>query len=434
MLLGLIRLMSPGGADTRKEKANQMTGAMNSAIAGLKTHMDKLSVIGNNVANVNTVGYKAQRTVFQDSMYTMYSNGSDGTAVKGGKNPSQIGYGSMISTIDLNMTGGIFTPGKPLDTMINGDGYFMVGDKNLANNINAADPNSFKSLSLSRVGNFKFDSDGYLTDGAGNTVYGFLTVGTDPEGNPIVSDQLVPIRLPRVEKVAVDPKDGKTEIPVNPGMVEGKDFIYANKVRYPVAAEVNGKPATDAQLMGKVDNVKLDDYWPANPNGGPIDKSGTNPLPIAELDAIAIDEKSGRISGTTSGGEVITIGYLAVGRVTNNEGLTHTDGPYFRCGDGAGDLQVAMIGGSNEKLKTPGNGKFNTVNGSLLAAGQTASRKAEIISAGKTKFQTGGLEGSNADLAVEIAEMIKTQRGYQANSRIITVTDSMLEELVNMKR
>ncbi len=411
-----------------------MTGAMNAAIAGMKTHMDKLNVIGNNVANVNTVGYKAQRTIFQDSMYTMYRNGSNGSATKGGRNPAQIGYGSTVSTIDLNMTGGIFTPGRPLDTMIVGDGYYLVGDKNLADTINASDPNSFKSLTLSRVGNFKIDSEGYLTDGAGNAIYGFLTVGTDVEGNPIVSDQLVPIRMPRVEKVAVDPKDGKTEIEIKPNMTEGKDFIYANKVRYPVAAEVNGKPATNEQLLGNVTDVKLDDYWPANPNGGPVDKSGTNPLPYANLDSLSIDETTGRISGTAENGEVITVGYLGIGRVTNNEGLTHTDGPYFKCGDGAGDLQVSVLGEANKKLKTPGNNKFDTVNGSMLAPGETASRKSEIGGGGKTKLQTGGLEGSNADLAVEIAEMIKTQRGYQANTRIITVTDTMLEELVNIKR
>ncbi len=411
-----------------------MTGAMNAAIAGMKTHMDKLNVIGNNVANVNTVGYKAQRTVFQDSMYTMYSNGSNGTAVKGGKNPSQIGYGSSISTIDLNMTGGIFTPGKPLDTMINGDGYFLMGDKDLAGKIDASDPNSFKALSLSRVGNFKIDSDGYLTDGAGNTVYGFLTVGTDVEGNPIVSDQLVPIRMPRIEKVPVDPKDGKTEITPKPGDKEGVDFIYANKVRYPVAAEVAGKPATNEQLLGTVDHVRLDDYWPANPANpnAPIDKTGVNPLPFANLSSISIDETSGRISGMLENGEFVTIGFLAIGKVTNNEGLTHKEGPYFQCGDGAGDLQISMLGGVNEKLKTPGNGKLDTVNNSMLN-GKTASRKSQIVGT-KTKLQTGGLEGSNADLAVEIAEMIKTQRGYQANTRIITVTDTMLEELVNIKR
>lgn len=414
-----------------------MTGAMNAAIAGMKTHMDKLNVIGNNVANVNTIGYKAQRTIFQDSMYTMYSNGSNGTAIKGGKNPAQIGYGSTVSTIDLNMTGGIFTPGKPMDTMIVGDGYFLIGDKNVAETIDASNPNSFKSLSLSRVGNFKIDSDGYLTDGAGNTVYGFLTVGTDVEGNPIVSDQLVPIRMPRIEKVPVDPKDGKTEVTIKPGDKEGEQYIYANKVRYPVAAEVAGKPATNEQLLGTVNNVRLDDYWPADPAkpNAPIDKSGTNPLPYAQLDSISIDSSSGRISGIVQEtGETITVGYLAIGRVTNNEGLTHTEGPYFKCGDGAGDLSISMLGGSNDKLKTPGNGKLDTVNGSMLEPGKTASRKSEIGGGGKTKLQTGGLEGSNADLAVEIAEMIKTQRGYQANTRIITVTDSMLEELVNIKR
>ena len=88
-----------------------MTGAMYAAIAGLKTHMSKLNVIGNNIANVNTNGYKSQRTIFKDAMYTMYSSGSDGTTTTGGKNPSQIGYGSQISSIDLNMSTGSYAPG-----------------------------------------------------------------------------------------------------------------------------------------------------------------------------------------------------------------------------------------------------------------------------------------------------------------------------------
>ncbi|MEI3363575.1 MAG: flagellar basal body protein [Oscillospiraceae bacterium] len=66
--------------------------------------MNKLSVIGNNIANVNTNGYKTQRTVFRDALYTMYSGGSDGTATVGSKNPAQIGYGSQVASIDLNMT------------------------------------------------------------------------------------------------------------------------------------------------------------------------------------------------------------------------------------------------------------------------------------------------------------------------------------------
>ena len=81
-----------------------MTGSMYASIAGLRTHMQKLSVIGNNVANVNTEGYKKQRTVFRDSVYSMYTSGSNGTEVIGGINPSQIGYGSRVGSIDLNMS------------------------------------------------------------------------------------------------------------------------------------------------------------------------------------------------------------------------------------------------------------------------------------------------------------------------------------------
>ena len=77
-----------------------MTGAMSSAIAGLKAHMDKLNVIGNNVANVNTVGYKPGRVLFMDSIYTTMTTGSNGTTTVGGRNPSQIGYGASIGSID----------------------------------------------------------------------------------------------------------------------------------------------------------------------------------------------------------------------------------------------------------------------------------------------------------------------------------------------
>ena len=99
----------------------------------------------------------------------------------------------------------------------------------------------------------------------------------------------------------------------------------------------------------------------------------------------------------------------------------------------------AMLGGIGGTLKTVGGGTLEHVNGSLAPVDANGdpvdlSDKAIIGSAGTTKLYTGGLETSNVDLATEISEMITTQRGYQANTRIVTVTDSMLEELVNMKR
>ena len=107
-----------------------MTGAMYAAIGGLKAHMTKLNVIGNNVANVNTVGYKAQRMTFRESIYTTSKSGSNGGVTMGGNNPSQIGYGCSVGSIDLNMSPSTYSPtGVGLDCMLTGEGFFMVGDK-----------------------------------------------------------------------------------------------------------------------------------------------------------------------------------------------------------------------------------------------------------------------------------------------------------------
>lgn len=402
-----------------------MTGAMYAAIAGLKTHMSKMNVIGNNIANVNTNGYKTQRTVFRDSLYTMYSSGSDGTASTGGKNPAQIGYGSQVASIDLNMTTGTYAPGNPMDCMLYGDGFFLVGSKDVASVVDAQDPSSFKSLTLTRVGDFKFGPDGYLVDGKGNCVYGFMNTGTDMNGDPIVSDQLVAIRLPRVEKAIINSQTGLEDQNVTEQddgtLPEGYEYSYV--VRYPVATEGDADDRTA---------IRLDDYWPVDADGNRV-AGDTNPLTFASLDSISIDEKSGKISGTVKDtDQIITIGYLAIGNVTNPDGVTHEGESYYSCGAGAGDLQISMLGGMATELG------ITHVNGSLANLDPDAdvelSRKAEIGSAGATTLYTGGLEGSNVDLATEISEMITTQRGYQANTRIITVTDTMLEELVNMKR
>jgi flagellar hook protein FlgE len=105
-------------------------------------------------------------------------------------------------------------------------------------------------------------------------------------------------------------------------------------------------------------------------------------------------------------GEIYTVGYIALAKVTNPNGVTHIDGRYYQAQDGAGEIRVTSV--------------KEAVSG--------------IESAGDTKLITGGLESSGTDLATEITNMITVQRGYQANTRIVTVTDSMLEELVNMKR
>ena len=415
---------------------------MYAAIAGLKTHMNKMNVIGNNIANINTTAYKSQRTIFKDAMYTMYSNGSDGTEITGGTNPAQIGYGSMISSIDLNMGTGNYTPGISTDCMIYGDGSFLVGNKTTVNSLSPLDPNSTKGLTLTRVGDFSFKADGYLSDGSGNVVYGFLNTGVDPEtGDPIVSDQLVPIRLPRMETVYMQ----GDEIIDRADYEEAKANVLTDEDRVLFEAEYSVKyevryPEVEQDEDGNAG--RLTDYMARDAQGeltGEI-------LPFTQLDSVTINAETGAITGTTKDtDQLITIGYIAIGNVTNPNGITHSEGFYYTAGDGAGDLQVSLLGGVASDLG------IEYVNGSLYNKAvqdfnETASDdeqidedakqsdKLRIGSAGGTNLMTGGLEGSNVDLASEISEMITTQRGYQANTRIITVTDAMLEELVNIKR
>lgn len=388
-----------------------MTGAMNAAIAGLKAHMNKLNVIGNNIANVNTYGYKPGRVVFQDSLYTTMTAGSDGNPTTGGINPSQIGYGVQIGSIDLDMAAGDYSPtGRALDTYIDGDGFFLVGGKDTANVISPDDPESMKSLTLTRVGTFGFDPDGYLVDNNGNCVYGFRCIGyqTNADGSkePVFSDQLVPLRLPGYgEKANADP-DAETEY----------------EVKWP----------TD----GRIDTTgKFNPDTPANRLEEATDAAG-DVYDRVVLDGISIDPGTGAITGTVKDSdETITIGYIGLGVVDNPNGVTHQSGPYYKAEGGAGGLNVTTIGGIGETVG------IDHVNGSL--AGNTdypdldpdaLPDSMRVGSSGTTELITGGLEMSKTDLSTEITEMITTQRGYQANTRIVTVTDSMLEELVNMKR
>ena len=416
---------------------------MYASVAGLRAHMQKLSVIGNNVANVNTQGYKKQRTVFRDSVYSMYSGGSNGSTSVGGMNPSQLGYGSKIGSIDLNMSSASYNPGNPMDCALVGDGFFLVGTKDVENSTNpdVYDANfsaeNFKSLNLTRVGDFKFGPDNYLVDSKGNVVYGFMTTSetetvTGADGKPVVrqkvSDQLVPIRLPRWDENH-NIKYARTDIdPTNDTPVGGAD---------------GGADAAKAAQKLVDDKPKYN----VENNGGANDPDAPKveeEYEFAQLDSISIDSKTGCISGTSKeDGKPVIIGYLAIGSVTNPNGVTHIGNSYYKCQEGAGSLNISMLGNVQKDLWQ---GRPASVGYSRLEAnpdgGAGGADGADTVEplpgtdivGGSTEMMVGFLEGPNVDLAEEISELITTQRGYQANTRIITVTDSMLEELVNMKR
>ena len=107
-----------------------MMRAMYSGVSGLKVHQTRMDVIGNNIANVNTVGYKAQRVSFSDLFYqtSQIATGPSETGLTGGSNAMQVGLGAGVAQITTNITdrGGAQSTGNALDVMINGDSFFIV--------------------------------------------------------------------------------------------------------------------------------------------------------------------------------------------------------------------------------------------------------------------------------------------------------------------
>ena len=428
---------------------------MYAAIGGLKTHMNNLNVIGNNVANVNTAGFKAQRQIFQETIYTTSRSGSNGTVTTGGVTPSQTGFGAQVGSIDLLMSPSTFNPtGADLDCMIEGDGFLMVGDKDAV--INGAE--DYGKLMLTRVGDLCQDPNGYICDGQGNVVYGFATV-VNPyyrsdlkEGTPdyikaeaeanaagftikdkyAVSSQLVPLRVPTAAAEPTEKNGGIDK--------DGKHVWERGDPVYDILGGVTGDDTSRTNINladgkyfnddGGIDVDKLPDG--AGSKDGTGDKTYAGPVPNLEgkyvnLRSMSIN-KNGAIIGTSDSGTVV-LGYVAIANVDSPSGVTHMGGPYYQALEGAGDITVSAVGGimsgrylNNQVPKTDGNTTTVPPMDDALGNGKGVG------------IRNGGLEASSTDVATEFANMIVTQRGYQANTRIITVTDSMLEELVNMKR
>lgn len=181
-----------------------MVKSMFAGVAGLRTHQAKMDIIGNNIANVNTWGYKAASMSFKDTMYQNTSSGSAGntdTGGYGGTNANQIGYGVTTGSVSYDFTkGGMSPSSRALDCMIDGSGFFIVGPMLSGKSLDLSSDNAIKSsgLSLSRVGQFKVDNDGYLVDDGGNYIYGFANKpdGDDYTTGKFATDLLEPLKVP----------------------------------------------------------------------------------------------------------------------------------------------------------------------------------------------------------------------------------------------
>lgn len=149
-----------------------MVRSLYSGVTGMKGHQTRLDVIGNNIANVNTMGFKSSSTTFRDVYYQSLRGASAGNGTRGGVNSSMVGYGSKVSSIDLNMTQSISsTTGNPWDVSIGGEGFFQVQD-------------SEGNIFYTRSGKFGYDSMGYLVDSNG-----YYVLGTQAQGNKVVGQK-----------------------------------------------------------------------------------------------------------------------------------------------------------------------------------------------------------------------------------------------------
>jgi len=297
-----------------------MMRAMYSAIAGLKTHQVLLDVTANNLANVNTVGYKGARATFSDALSQTVRAGAAATAGSGGSNPAQVGLGVRLGSIDNMMgAGGFQSTGNALDVTVQGEGWFRVTNPVPSLTDPTANPPAPSSINYTRAGNFSRNDQGMLVTQDGYYVTGMNATATGP---------------------------GTTPTYIN---------IPANATDVSVAQD------------GSVSFIPPAGYTP--------------------------------LAGQATQNGRVVAGYLSLAKFPNEPGMERVANNRWRASGSSG----------SEVVNTPG------VNGFGASIG-------------------GSLEMSNVDLATEFTTMITAQRGFQANSRVISTADQMLSDLVNLSR
>jgi len=433
-----------------------MMRSLYSGISGLRNHQTRMDVIGNNIANVNTAGYKTSRVIFQDIFSQNVSAGMANQGEVGGTNPMQVGLGIRLSTVDVIHSRAAFQrTDRETDMMINGDGFFIVAQVN-------PDTGEFERL-YTRAGNFDIDNDGYLTTSSGLYVLGStfeLVMGVVDPGNEGIA------RRAPINRGAFSEGD---EIPAYPaGGFRPGDVIPAGLFRN----DPDDEPFPASQITITVDNMHewnsqlpatITQDWPAT--NRPLFTAVAARDPIFGLVQGASNPGLSRIRVTAERAVLPDIDPttgLPFGAPEREVGETNDEYrerleawlegvvanapteevglPGFSVADN-GDISVIM-GNRKVVIGRLSIGVFSNPSGLEKAGNSLYLESAssgpvtvtEAFLDGAGKIDGGGLEMSNVDLANEFTDMIVTQRGFQANSRIITVSDTMLEELVNLKR
>lgn len=455
-----------------------MMRSMFSGVSGLQVHQVKMDIIGNNIANVNTVGFKSSKVTFQEVFSQTIKGAGAPQEGRGGTNPQQVGLGVGLSTIAVQHTkGSTQITSNPTDIMVDGNGFFVVSNDDTGNN-----------KFYTRAGNFALDKLGYLVN---------------PSGLKVLDKDFKPIRIDKSDTIEATPTT-KLELKANLNFNydAAEDFQADNSI-YTTTADVYDSVGNKTSVT-----IKFGQKF-ATPAGTAddltrtyrqVDFSATGAATVGSLTApgaipganqmYAEFDKQGNFvrlvelaPGDFAAGPPISVNVGAAGvgvgtataatltiqkqgiadiviAIDNDtfKGVTHysqtTDLKATPVdGNSAGALDSFAISSSGEIFGTYTNGERGTLASLGLADFDNPPGLMKIggnlftdtPNSGTPKFGVpgtgsfgqlapGALEMSNVDLSQEFTDMITTQRGFQANSRVITTTDEMLQELVNLKR
>jgi flagellar hook protein FlgE len=445
-----------------------MLRSMYSGIGGMRNFQTKLDVIGNNIANVNTFGFKKSRVTFKDIASQTLSGASSPTANLGGQNGMQVGLGSTIATIDtIHTSSSPQTTGRAQDLAIEGDGYFVVKNGN--------------QEFYTRAGNFDFDSSGNLVAPGGYKVQGYPVVNGQLDTTQIGDIQLdrnafMPPTATSFLTLAgnLDAATGigttttytptwdatnKENTPKLAANQKSMDFKMRDSLGREHDFKMVASKTSDTEWNYQVFSVskvageegKLTEV--AGSNGKLVfDSSGQLVLPTSQQPGNKSDIKA--INFNPGGGAealIIKADQLSFNNISQVAAAT-TLNVKEQDGFAEGYLNGFTISPTGEVSATFTNGKLQVVSQIVLAnfsnpsglmksgnnlfarSNNSGNQQYSIAGNGVGAIKAGALEMSNVDLSEEFTEMIVSQRGFQANSRIITTSDQILEELVNLKR
>lgn len=386
-----------------------MLRSLNTGISGLSSHQTMLDVTANNIANVNTTGFKGSQVHFQDTLSQLIEAGAAPGQDTGGSNPAQVGLGVQVAGIATNPNqGSTNQTGVGTHMMVNGEGFFVV--------------DAGGQQAYTRAGAFEFNASGQLTDPSGALVQGWAA-GAGGEVN--TDGPLEAIELPADAALPPQPTTGATMGGNLPSDAEQGTELFRDVEVFDAQGNATVHTLTFTKTADGWDVTDGEETTPLNFTDGQL-AEGTS----IDLAGVQVD-----LSDVTGYADVSNL------RVTNTDGRAAGSLNDFQV-NSAGQVVGVYSNGGTEVLGQVALATFDNPGGLEKAGNSTytatgAAGQPTVGAPGQNgagSLSGGSLEMSNVDLSEEFTNLILAQRGFQASSRVITTSDEVLNEVVNLKR